>query len=69
MTKIQIDLTAEELYALHQVAERTGTSVDKLIRAAIRRMWIRPARQGPVALWDGELRRSSAEHDSLYDET
>ncbi len=28
----------------------------------------RPAARGPVALWNGPIRRTSAEHDTIYDE-
>jgi hypothetical protein len=33
---------------------RSGRSVADLVREAIRRIWLRPKNQGPVALWDGE---------------
>ena len=68
MTKTQIYFRYEELAALHQVAERSGRSVAELVREAVRQVWLRPKHQGPVALWDGELRRISTEHDTLYDE-
>lgn len=68
MTKTQVYLREEELKALHEAAKRTSKSVAELIREAIRQVWVRPQGQGPVALWDGELRRSSVEHDGIYDE-
>lgn len=68
MTKTQVYLREEELAALHEVARRTGKSVAELVREAIRKVWLRPGSQGPVALWDGEPRRTSSEHDTLYDE-
>jgi hypothetical protein len=40
----------------------------ELVREAVRQVWLRPASDGPVALWDGEPRRSSVEHDSIYDQ-
>jgi hypothetical protein len=68
VTKTQIYLREEELAALHEVARRTGRSVAELVREAIRKVWLRPGSRGPVALWDGEPRRASSEHDTLYDE-
>ena len=44
---------------------RTGRSVAELVREAVRQVWLRPQSQGPVALWDGESRRSSVEHDTI----
>ena len=68
MTKTQVYLREEELEALHRVAKRSGKSVAELVREAVRRVWLRPESQGPVALWDGEPRRTASEHDTLYDE-
>lgn len=68
MTKTQVYLDREELKALHAVARRTGTSVAALVREAIRRVWVRPGGRGPVGLWNGKLRRSSVEHDAIYDD-
>jgi hypothetical protein len=68
MVKTQVYLRDEELEALHAVAERSGRSVADLVREAIRRVWLRPAAQGPVALWDGLPAHSSVEHDHIYDE-
>lgn len=68
MTKTQVYLRDEELEALHRTARRTGRSVADLVREAVRRMWLRPAARGPVALWDGTPMRSSLDHDALYDE-
>ena len=68
MVKTQVYLRAEELNALHGVAERSGRSVADLVREAIRRVWLRPEAAGPVALWDGLPSRSSVEHDRIYDE-
>ena len=67
VTKTQIYLPAEELAALHRAAKRSGRSVADLVREAIRKVWLRPNVSGPVGLWDGEPRRSSADHDSIYD--
>ena len=68
MIKTQVYLREEELDALHQVAERSGRSVADLVREAIRKIWLRPAADGPVGLWDGDPRRTSVDHDSIYDE-
>lgn len=68
MVKTQVYLRSEELDALHGVAERSGRSVADLIREAIRRVWLRPKVQGPVALWDGTPSHTSVEHDRIYDE-
>lgn len=68
MTKTQVYLREEDLEALHGIAERTGKSVAELMREAIRQVWLRPQPQGPIALWDGEPRRTAVEHDTIYDE-
>ncbi len=68
MTKTQVYLTEEDLAALHETAKRTGQSVAQLIREAIRQVWLRPRAEGPVALWEGPIRRTSVEHDTIYDE-
>jgi hypothetical protein len=67
MVKTQVYLRDEELKALHKVAERSGRSVADLVREAIRRVWLRPGAQGPVALWDGPAAHTSIEHDHIYD--
>ena len=66
MAKTQVYLRADELDALHGVAERSGQNVAHLIREAIRRVWLRPP-QSPVALWDGMPSHTSVEHDRIYD--
>ena len=68
VTKTQVYLSEEDLAALHRVAKRTGKSVAALIREAIRAAWTRPEPTGPVALWAGDARRGSQDHDSIYDE-
>jgi hypothetical protein len=68
MIKTQVYLREEELAALHKTAKRTGRSVAELVREAIRRVWLRPEPAGPVALWDGTPKRTSVEHDSIYDQ-
>jgi hypothetical protein len=68
MTKTQVYLRPEELQALHAVAERSGRSVAALVREAVRRVWLRPGAEGPVAVWDGPIARPSTDHDHIYDE-
>jgi len=68
MEKTQIYLPKDELDALRKAAARSGRSVADLVREAIRRTVLKTAGSGPVALWDGEPRRSSVEHDSVHDE-
>jgi hypothetical protein len=68
MEKTQVYLRKEELDALRQAAERSGRSVADLIREAIRKVVLKPQAGGPVAIWDGEPKRASVEHDSIYDE-
>lgn len=68
MTKMQVYLRDDELEALHEAARRSGRSVAELVREAVRQVWLRPQNRGPVALWEGEVRRTSVDHDSIYDE-
>jgi hypothetical protein len=68
MEKFQIYLPSEELAALRKEAASSGRSVADLVREAIRKRILRPSPQGPVALWDGEPRRTSIDHDSVHDE-
>ena len=68
MVKTQVYMREEELAALRATARLTGRSVADLVREAIRRIWLRPENDGPVALWDGEPRRASVEHDTIYDD-
>ena len=65
--KTHVYLREDELSALHEAAKQSGRSVAELVREALRRVWLRPRGRGPVALWDGEPRRSSIEHDSIHD--
>ena len=65
MVKTQVYLREEELDALHEAAKRSGRSVAELVREAVRKVWLRP---GPVGLWDGEPKRASSEHDTIYDQ-
>jgi hypothetical protein len=66
--KTQVYLRKEELEALRATAARSGRSVAEIIRDAIRKVVLKPPTEGPVAIWDGEPRRTSIEHDSVHDE-
>ncbi len=68
MVKTQIYFPEEDLKALQSTAKRSGRSVADLVREAVRRVWLRPPGDGPVALWDGVPTRTSMEHDAIYDE-
>jgi hypothetical protein len=68
MEKIQIHLRKDELDALHAIARRSGRSVAALVREAIRKVVLRPESSGPVAIWDGELKRTSIDHDAVHGE-
>ena len=68
MEKTQVNLRKEELDALREAAARSGRSMAELIREAIRNTVLKPAAAGPVAIWDGKPKRTSVEHDSIYDE-
>lgn len=71
MKKIQVYLREEELEALRKTAERSGRSVAALVREAVRKAVLMPPdapAEGPVAIWDGKPKRTSVEHDSIYDE-
>jgi len=68
MQKMQIYLREEEVDALRKAAARSGRSVADLVREAIRKFVLKPHGAGPVAIWDGEPKRASVEHDSVHDE-
>jgi hypothetical protein len=68
MTKTQVYLPKDELVALRRLARRKKRRVADLVREAIREKWLRPEAIGPVALFDGEIRGASAEHDAAFDE-
>ena len=68
MEKTQVYLRREELEALRKAAARSGRSVAELVREAIRKVVLKTPSAGPVAIWDGEPRRTSIEHDSVHDE-
>jgi hypothetical protein len=68
MEKIQVYLRKEELDTLRKAAARSGRSVAELVREAIRKVVLKPQPAGPVAIWDGEPKRTSIDHDSVYDQ-
>ncbi len=68
MEKIQVYLHKEELDALRRAAARSGRSVAELVREAIRKVVLKPQAAGPVAIWDGEPKHTSIEHDIVRDE-
>lgn len=68
MEKMQVYLPKEELDALRAAAARSGRSVADLVREAVRKVILKPAAEGPVAIWDGEPKRTSVEHDTVHDE-
>jgi hypothetical protein len=69
MEKTQVYLRKEELDALRKAAARSGRSIAELIREAIRKVVLKPPTTGPVAIWDGQPKRASIDHDSVHDET
>lgn len=68
MEKTQVYLRKDELDALRAAAKRSGRSVAALVREAIRKVVLKPDLSGPVAIWDGELKRTSIDHDTVHDE-
>jgi len=66
MEKTQIYLRKEELEALRKAAARSGRSVAELVPDAIRKVVLKPQAAGPVAIWDGEPKRTSIDHDSVH---
>ena len=68
VTKTQVYLPEEQLAQLQAMAKRSGRSVADLIREAINRVWLRPESRGPVGLWSGRMKKTSVDHDSIYDE-
>jgi hypothetical protein len=68
MEKIQVYLHKEECDALRRAAARSGRSVAELVREAIRKVVLKPQAAGPVAIWDGELKHTSTQHDIVHDE-
>jgi hypothetical protein len=68
MAKTKVYLRKNELDALRRAAARSGRSVAELVRDAIRKVVLEPQAAGPVAIWDGEPKRTSIDHDRVHDE-
>ena len=68
MTKAQVYLPQEELAALRVLARHQHRRIADLVREAVRTVWLSPAPTGPVGISDGELRATSIDHDSAFDE-
>jgi len=68
--KTQVYLRSEELDALRKAAARSGCSVAELVHDAVRKVVLAAPVAGrrAVAIWDGEPKRTSIEHDSVHDE-
>ena len=62
MEKIQVYLLSSTHCArwLHD----RGVALQHLVRKVV----LMPAVEGPIAIWDGEPKRSSLNHDSVHDE-
>jgi hypothetical protein len=69
MEKNQVYLRKDDLDAVRKAAARSGRSVPELVRDAIRKVVLAAPAAGPVAIWDGEPKRKSIEHDSVHDES
>lgn len=68
MVKTQVYLPRKELDALHRIARRRKRAVAELVREAVRAVWLRPERRGPVALWDGPFAGTASDHEGAFDE-
>jgi Ribbon-helix-helix protein, copG family len=68
MERTQVYRRKEVLDALRKTAARSGRSVAELVRDAIRKVVLEPQATGPVAIWDGEPKRASFEHDRVHDQ-
>jgi hypothetical protein len=64
-------MLGERLFVCSGVAARSKRSVAALVREAARKVALMPpdaVAEGPVAIWHGTPKRTSIEHDSIYDE-
>ena len=66
MIKREVYFSTEELKLLETAARRSERSTASLIREAVRRVWLRPAAEGPIALWEGPTAHGAMEHDMIY---
>jgi metal-responsive CopG/Arc/MetJ family transcriptional regulator len=69
MERIQVHLRQDELDALRAAAKRSGRSVAALVREAIRKHVLESEWSEPVAIWYGELKRTSIDHDAIRGES
>lgn len=69
MVRTQIYLPEEELRSIHKIAKRNKTTVARLVRQAIRQVWLDTHdTSGLVGIVKQKLSRSSVDHDSIYDQ-
>jgi Ribbon-helix-helix protein, copG family len=68
VVRISVYLSKKELAAVRKAATRSGRSMSELVRAAIRAVALKQEATGFVGIWNGEMKRTSFEHDSVYDE-
>jgi hypothetical protein len=68
VARISVSLSKKEAAALREAAARSGRSVSELVRTAIRVVVLQQQPADFVDIWNGELKRTSVEHDSLHDE-
>ena len=63
--------SAEERKRFEELADRLARSRDPEEQSRLKEELARITfgSAGPVALWDGEPRRTATEHDSIYDES
>ncbi|MBV9111376.1 MAG: ribbon-helix-helix protein, CopG family [Hyphomicrobiales bacterium] len=66
MQKTQIYLGKEEHEGLRKAAARSKRSRAALIRDAICQVMLKPRAAGVVAIWDGDPKRASNEHDDAH---
>ena len=59
-----------ELYirAFSNPSSKGNKRISSLVREAVRKVLLMPAAEGPIAIWDGEPKRSSLDHESVHDE-
>jgi hypothetical protein len=68
MVRTSLYLQEAELAALHRLAKAKKRPMAELVREAIREKYLRQPVGGPVALWDGPVTGSSADHDWVFDQ-
>ncbi len=67
MTKTQVYFAESDLQALHKLSIARKKSVAALIRDAVKRTYLEPL-DGPVAVFRGQAKRTSTDHDAIYDD-